>query len=693
MATIIDSLIVTLGLDSKGFNSGKQKVDSGLKDTGKAADDTSKSFSSLGKGAAAFLAVIGGAAAIKHFVTNTIESSAALDRLSKNLNTNVSTISAWSNAVEMSGGSAAGLQGTMDMLSKAQTSFNLTGSSSIIPFLTALGMSLNAVGEKAVPVEETLLTLADKLSHMDRTQANNMAQMYGGIDQGTLNLLLQGREAVEKAIKQQKEYGAVTKKQAEESSKMQAQLVRLKQEFAGFGRDMLSEAIPILEKVVQGFSKFAAWIRDNQEFVKVFAVSIAAIGIAAMPINATAVAVVALAAAFAGLNDDYKVWKNGGISAFNWSLFTKGLDVAAFEIETFRKGIANVITGLNEAAAAGDAFFKGDFKGAKAHAAAFMEAAKAKRQSFEDWKKEQPASKDENDDQSFVRLEREKGTHERVIQAVKYYEDNGFTRDQALGMASSIKGESGPTLDPKANKNPYSYGAFQLEKERQDIYKAVTGKNYKDADWAEQLRYSLYELTHNEKPAGDKIKKAKSQYESSKLMTTEFFRPNKKEVQAEKRAAGLPKTPTTADISPAIKPADLSKLSTTGAPPMKLSTLSTAGKPPVVPSPTQPKPENTKAAQTLPSTAQAQPQTQPKPENTKAAQTLPTENLTYIPAMAQQMTSSQKISNTTNINVGDINVTTAATDAKGTAQAVSGAVVDAQVSWSNSLRQVPAGLY
>ena len=137
MATIIDSLLVKLGLDSSEFNAGKNKVDKGLKDTGGEADKTgaklkktgrdgAEGFENVAKSAAKFLAIIGGTMAVKRFIENQIEANAALDRFAQNLQQGVNSISAWSNAAELAGGSAEGLQGTMDMLSKSQTELQLT---------------------------------------------------------------------------------------------------------------------------------------------------------------------------------------------------------------------------------------------------------------------------------------------------------------------------------------------------------------------------------------------------------------------------------------------------------------------------------------------------------------------------------------------------------------------------------------
>ena len=315
MATIIDSLLVKLGLDSSEFSTGKNKVDKGLKDTGAEADKTgaklkktgkdgAEGFENVAKSATKFLAIIGGTMAVKRFIEQTVESSAALDRLSQNLSANVSTVSAWSNAAELAGGSASGLQGTMDMLSKSQTELQLTGQSGLIPYFSALGLSLADTQGKAKPVNDLLLELSDRFSKMDRTTANNMGRMMG-LDQGTMQLLLKGRSEVELMIKRQKEFGAVTKKQAEESSRLKLAMTDSRQSFEAFGREILSAATPAIEKFFALMADFGAWMQENKEFVQTFltiiAVGLGAVAAATIPINLTVVAVLALLAGWCAL--------------------------------------------------------------------------------------------------------------------------------------------------------------------------------------------------------------------------------------------------------------------------------------------------------------------------------------------------------------------------------------------------------
>jgi hypothetical protein len=375
MATIIDSLLVKLGLDSSEFKSGKNDVDAGLKDTSKKADKTAESFEVVAKKAAKFLAVLGGTMAVKHFIQNQIESNAALARLSKNLGEGADEISAWSRAAELAGGSSSGLQGTMDSLSQSQTELMLTGQSGLIPYFSALGISMADAGGKARPVSAMLLDLADKFGKMDRTTANNMGRMMG-IDQGTMQLLLKGRSEVEMMIRRQKEHGAVTKKQAEDSLRLNQIMIASRQGFETFGRTLLSVAMPALEALGNLFADFGNWASSNMEFIQgfltVIAGGLAAIAVASMPINLTVLAVVALAAALVALWQDYQTFKRGGDTLIDWKKWGPGIEAAKTGLG-FLKDL--LIDMLVRAVAVGDAILKlatGDFSGAMIAAKAVL---------------------------------------------------------------------------------------------------------------------------------------------------------------------------------------------------------------------------------------------------------------------------------------------------------------------------------
>ena len=380
MPTVIDSLIVRLGLDPKELQNSApaatrklkdveqqgKKTETEVKKLSKTTKESASSFESAGKALTGFLAALGGVVAIRAFVNDQIEMNAQLERMSKNLGISVSTLSAWGNAVEEVGGSAQGLQGTMDMLSKSQTELMLTGQSSLIPFFSALGLSLADVNGKARPVDAIMLDLADKFSRMDRTTANNMGRMMG-IDPDTMNLLLQGRKELELTIARQKEHNAVTKAQAEQAVKLQKAIVDVKQTFNALGRDLLQRASPALETFARWIQTAGEWAQRNGEFIADFAkvlgtvaAGVALIGIAASPIALTTAAIVALAAGIALLWQDYQTWKRGGNSLIDWGKWEPGINAAVAGV----KSLTGAIDGLRSTYAAWLMLKNGNIKGA-----------------------------------------------------------------------------------------------------------------------------------------------------------------------------------------------------------------------------------------------------------------------------------------------------------------------------------------
>lgn len=522
MATIIDSLVVKLGLDSNDFSSGKNKVDAGLKKTGeeasktgaklkKAGDDGAKGFDGAAKSAVKFFAVLGGVSAIKNFVADTIESSAALDRFSKNLGIGVSTVSAWSNAAELAGGSAAGLQGTLDMLSKAQTELQLTGQNGLVPYFAALGVAMNQ------PVSSQLMDLADRFGSMDRTKAFNLGQRMG-IDADTMNFLLKSRAEIEKTIGNQEKFNALTAKQAEEASKLKLALTNLLQIFTALGRDLLSDVTPALEQVFSVFQGLGEWMRDNKEVVKNFlttlAIGFAAVSVAAITISATAVTILSLAAALATLAQDYQTWKKGGDSFFgdDWKIIARGADLASVAVKKLSELLGDLIYRGVAAGGVVASIFSGDFKSAKFAAGEFMAG-----------RPEQSVSGSASTVSGSLKS------------AMAYFQAQGWSKEQAAGLAANIQRESNFNVSALGD-NSKAYGIGQWHPDRQAEFKKVFGKNIQGSSFEDQLAFMHYELTRgNERKAGNILRGTNSAFDAAAAVSTHYERPADKIGEAEKR--------------------------------------------------------------------------------------------------------------------------------------------------------------
>jgi hypothetical protein len=126
----------------KGLEEQGGKTEGSISKLGKTSKETSSGVGELTGALAKFLAVIGGTAAIKVFVSDMIESSATLERFSKNLGLSASEVTQWNNATEEMDGKASGLKASLSLLSKAQTDLVVTGDSALLPFFSMMSVAV-----------------------------------------------------------------------------------------------------------------------------------------------------------------------------------------------------------------------------------------------------------------------------------------------------------------------------------------------------------------------------------------------------------------------------------------------------------------------------------------------------------------------------------------------------------------------
>lgn len=537
--TVIDSLIVKLGLDSKDLQGKAPAVAKSLSDVEKAGDKskaslkgagstskgTASSFGDLTRAAGSFLAIIGGTAAIKQMASDFIESNAALDRLSKNLGLGVSTISAWGNATEQLGGSSAGLQGTLDMLSRSQTELMLTGQSGLIPYFSALGVSMAGLGGKARPVTDILLDLSDRFSKMDRPTANNMGRMMG-IDQGTMNLLLMGRRELELTTQRQKEHNAVTAQQAEEATKLQRSLVASRQGFEAFGRSLMMSAAPALEALGDKMQSFGNWLASNKDTVgdalKIIAVGLGAIALAAVPLDPLVIAIGAVGGAVLLLLDDYNTWKKGGDSLIDWERWKNDVDKALEQLHRLESALDRV----------GESYLR------------YLE--KTTGQKASDWEKQHPwrtmlfgsgdrtwdGASDPTKPHAAVATQTTTTDYMR-----KYFQDRGMSPAEAAGLSANIMGESSGRRDAVGD-NGQAYGLLQWHPDRQANFAKFRGHDIRQSTLDEQLAFIVHELNMGtEQKAGSALRGATTAEQAGELASRLYVRPKDVEGDAAKRGA------------------------------------------------------------------------------------------------------------------------------------------------------------
>lgn len=293
MSNIIDALLVTLSLDPSGFKAGSKDADKALKDTGDAATRHAKEMEAKGKQAAQFFAQIRNqvialaatftaGAGLKEFISNTTRTDAAVGRTARNIGIATETLTAWQGVAERAGGTADGMAGSLQGLSQQFQQLYLTGQSGVVPYFRAVGVALADANGKARPFDEVLLDLSDKLSKMDPARAQALGKGMG-LDEGTINVLLQGRAAIGKLLEEQKKLGAANATDAAAAAERQKQFNALGQASADLGRKLLTALTPALTAVLNLLTRVAEWFAAHPTLFAIFA---GAVGTAAALLTA-----------------------------------------------------------------------------------------------------------------------------------------------------------------------------------------------------------------------------------------------------------------------------------------------------------------------------------------------------------------------------------------------------------------------
>lgn len=123
-----------------------------------------------------------------------------------------------------------------------------------------------------------------------------------------------------------------------------------------------------------------------------------------------------------------------------------------------------------------------------------------------------------------------------IAEAMKFFEDKGWSREQASGIVANLVAESGLNAHVKGDGGK-AYGIAQWHPDRQANFKRWAGKDISESTRAEQLGFVHYEMTEgNEQRAGRLLKNAKTAGEAGDVVSRHYERPKWTEAEAQKRS-------------------------------------------------------------------------------------------------------------------------------------------------------------
>ena len=483
MATVIDELFVTLGLDASKFEKGQKDAASALIKTQSASSVAAKNMQADGAKAAEFFSrikiealglvgVLAGTAGLGAVVASTAKGMADLGRTAKDIGISAQALGAFQNVIEQNGGSAASatasLQGFANKMQEIKT---LGGNAAIYPFLNIAHIDR---GDSPLQAYQKFVEYAQ--DHKDDLLRVNQVGAGLGFDQGTVNAAIQ-IGSVRDFLKSMS--GAMrdvpTDKMIADNTKLQTSFERLKQAVEGVGNSIEAD-------VAGPLTHFDDWvtqhIHDNPEAAK---------GLTEAGIGASALASAKLMIAGAKL-----VLKKLGMTA--------AADALGLILTTMDAVILPLFLSSDTA----------DNDEAKAALAAKAQGPEA----YQKWLDAHP---------NWIARMMQKmfGTeHAQTTgaignaagdptEAMDYFIGKGRTAAQAAGIVGNLQQESG--LNPQAGKGTGHVGIAQWDINRQRDIERHFGKPVLSMSYREQLDAIQWELTEGKyKAIGDKLGTATS---------------------------------------------------------------------------------------------------------------------------------------------------------------------------------------
>lgn len=511
MATVIDALIVTLGLDAKQYKQGQKEVVKGLDSTRDQARKTAADMERSGKQAAQFfskvrnealamLAVFTAGVGIKNFVANTVTGAASLGRLSQNLNMSTADLRAWQKAAERAGGTAEGIVGQLQESARSVGEFRLGQANATTQAFFRFGGSVDDLRDGNTFLLARARIVSD-LYKTDKERAAVVAQQLG-IDQATFDLIKQGPAAIQRLVAEQRKRATVTEADAKAADKLRIQFLDMRDSLEKTAMRVTITLFPVFERMLSYFERLGQWFDEHGEDVEKW-VTNAVDGI------------VRFAKAADEAAKSVGGWQNVLIALVGLKLLgtVASLVRLAGALGGVGKGLATIAAASGALKVLGPLGMLVYSRGLNAGEDEELARRRAMGPTIDN-----------------PELPQRGNAREAVDALVKM----GWTREQAIGIAANLQQES--NFDPEAiGDNGKAYGLAQWDPDRQAMFKKVMGKDIVGSSFREQLQFLDWELRNTEARAGKRLKMETTAAGAAASVSKNYERPANEQLEMERR--------------------------------------------------------------------------------------------------------------------------------------------------------------
>ena len=265
MATVIDSLLIELGLDTSKFNDAQKKAVESLRKTDEQAKktndnlqrntkQTTEGFEKAKDAMVSFGTAALSVGAIVNFASKLQNTNMELYNSSKITGKSAVELQSWGNAVEAAGGKTETFINSIKSIQERLASIPITGDTGLFKFLGPLS---NVSGDTGVDVEKhtvNIQKLANAIKKFSEVrgvaEAKTIAQGLGFTEQDFI-AMLQGGDALSKLEKHYEEVNKSIEQNTELSRKAREEMTNLWTNIEGHGQDALNGLYKTINNISQ----------------------------------------------------------------------------------------------------------------------------------------------------------------------------------------------------------------------------------------------------------------------------------------------------------------------------------------------------------------------------------------------------------------------------------------------------------
>lgn len=269
MATVIDSLLIELGLDTSKFDASQKKAVDSLrkfddqqqktaKNTEKSTKDMGDGFTAMKDSLIAFGTILGGLGAFKAFIQDTTRANVELGRGAHFTNLSARELKTWGDIAEITGGSVESMTATIKGLQQSLVGLKY-GDTGMVQAVSMLG-AWKAFDTKNMTVD--LYKLSDAIVNFRKTHTEAETVKWAttlGINEDNLLLLEQESEALREQYRTYDELNKKIEENAKSSGKLHKEWIDFKKSLESIGQWIMSWLTPVLIGVL----KVGEWVADG----------------------------------------------------------------------------------------------------------------------------------------------------------------------------------------------------------------------------------------------------------------------------------------------------------------------------------------------------------------------------------------------------------------------------------------------